>query len=101
MTPFELATRGLLALIAEALDDALGPDDRSMNLLALVQVRAEGLASNLAIDKGYPDLPDAPLRDVQQATDRIRARLAEIRCGCNDPAAACGNPDHKNPGGTP
>jgi len=80
LTPFEAATRDLLALIAECLEPVItASDPKSMKLLALVIVGTQDLAAMLAIDEGFPDLPDAPLRDVTKATERIRSKLAKIQ----------------------
>ncbi len=78
MTPFEAATHELLGCIAEVLDGAMGDGSTSRKRIAVLKNGVESLVRNLIIDQGYPELPDAPVRDIQKAAKYFRQRLTEI-----------------------
>jgi hypothetical protein len=87
MSPEELAAAAdFMTAVAELLDgvklDSFGDVDRwqnSIDRLAGARVWLRGLASDLTIDAGYPNLPDAPLTGMRRKTAMVRSRLAELK----------------------
>ena len=75
----EAAVRELLVAINETLHGVEGRDDSSRDRISVLKVYLENLVDNLIIDEQFPELPQAPKRDVLHIAEGIRERLSELK----------------------